>query len=586
MRFPNIRRLLSAAPAPELLSRRPAYVRLRTGLILGLFAGIYCVIGGRLVMLGAVDEPTPVAWPSPPSKARPNILDRNGQVLAMDIPSASVYAEPRRMVDVDEAIEGLTRVFPDLDPADLRKRLSSRSAFTWIKRTTTRAERDALWALGIPGVGFRDELRRLYPNGRAAAHVLGAVNVDNIGIAGMESWVDRQGLQVLRGAGLDLDSENLEPIRLSLDLRAQHALTVELSEAVSKFSAIAGAGLVMDVTNGEVIALASLPDFDPNVPTDALKPDRINRVNVGTYEMGSTFKAMTTAMALDSGLFDLRSVVDASAPLRFGRFSIRDYRGQNRPLNIPESFIHSSNIVMGKMAMAVGPEHHRSFLKRLGQLDRLKTELPESASPLFPAKWGDLNTATISFGHGIAVTPLQASMGIAAVVNGGRLLRPTFVKGADVAERVVSEGVVSERTGEALRFLMRLNARVGSAGKADVDGYFVGGKTGTAEKVVNGRYDSGTVLTAFMGIAPAHAPRYLFMTVLDEPKPLPETYGFRTSGWNVVPTTGKIIARILPILGVAPTATPPASPFPAMVSARAWGSNLFDGQRQVAINQP
>jgi cell division protein FtsI (penicillin-binding protein 3) len=238
------------------------------------------------------------------------------------------------------------------------------------------------------------------------------------------------------------------------------------------------------------------------------------------------------------------------------------------------------------MAMAVGHEHHRAFLQRLGQLERLQTELPESASPLVPAKWGELNTATISFGHGIAVTPLQASMGIAAVVNGGRLLRPTFVKGAPVEERVVADGVVSARTSEALRFLMRLNARVGSAGKADVDGYFVGGKTGTAEKVVNGRYDSGTVLTAFMGIAPAHAPRYLFMTVLDEPKPLPETYGFRTSGWNVVPTTGKIIARILPILGVAPKTEPPASPFPAMVAARAWGSNLFDGRQDIASTQP
>ena len=569
---------------PEFGSRRPPFVRLRTGAMLAAFAACYLVIGGRLVMLGAVEEPTPVAWPSPPSKARPNILDRNGHVLAMDVPSASVYAEPRKMVDVDEAVEGLLRVFPDLDAVDLRRRLSSRSAFTWIKRTTSKAERDQLWALGIPGVGFRDELRRLYPNGRAAAHVLGAVNVDNIGIAGIESWVDRQGLQALRGAGLNLGG-NLEPIELSLDLRAQHALTSELSDAVTKFQAIAGAGLVMDITNGEIIALASLPDFDPNVPTDALKPDRINRVAVGTYEMGSTFKAMTTAMALDSGLFDMRSVVDASAPLRFGRFSIRDYRGQNRPLNIPESFIHSSNIVMGKMAMAVGPEHHRTFLKRLGQLDRLTTELPESASPLFPAKWGELNTATISFGHGIAVTPLQASMGIAAVVNNGRLLRPTFVKGAPVEERVVADGVVSQRTSEALRFLMRLNARVGSAGKADVDGYFIGGKTGTSEKVVNGRYDSGTVLTAFMGIAPAHAPRYLFMTVLDEPKPLPETYGFRTSGWNAVPVTGKIIARILPILGVGPSATPPLSPFPAMASARAWGSNLFVGGPRIASGE-
>ncbi|MFC0192147.1 peptidoglycan D,D-transpeptidase FtsI family protein [Aureimonas pseudogalii] len=565
--------------------RQPPFARSRLRLAGFLFLGCYLVIGGRLAMLAMETEPSRVAWPSPPSKARPDIVDRNGAVLAMDLPTASVFAEPRKMVDVDEAVEGLMQVFPNLDPVDLRKRLSSRSAFAWIQRTTTRAERDALWALGIPGVGLRDELRRLYPNGRAAAHVLGAVNVDNIGISGIEKWIDGQGLQALRSAGMDMDSDDLEPIALSLDLKVQHALTSELEKAVTKFSAIAGAGLVLDVTNGEVLALASLPDFDPNVPTDALKPDRINRVAVGTYEMGSTFKAMTTAMALDSGQFDLGSVLDASSPLRFGRFAIRDYRGQNRALNIPESFIHSSNIAMGKMAMAVGPERHRAFLGRLGQLDRLTTELPENARPLFPAKWGELNTATISFGHGIAVTPLQASMGIAAVVNGGHLLRPTFVKGSDPEARTLAREVVSARTSEALRFLMRLNARVGSAGKADIDGYFMGGKTGTSEKVVNGRYDSGTVLTAFMGVVPAHAPRYLFMTVLDEPKPLPETYGFRTSGWNAVPVTGAIMARVLPILGVAPSPAP-FDPFPTMISARAWGSNLFRADTLAASRAP
>ncbi|GGE20303.1 peptidoglycan glycosyltransferase [Aureimonas endophytica] len=542
--------------------------------ILGLLA-CYLAIGGRLVQFGAQPPEQAVAWPSPPSKARPDILDRNGVVLAMDLPSASIYAEPRKIVDLDEAVEGLTGVFPDLDPKALRRRLDSKAAFAWVRRTTTLAERDAVWALGIPGVGIRDELRRFYPNGRAAAHVLGAVNVDNIGIAGMEKWIDGQGLQALRLTGLETTRDGLEPVRLSLDLRAQHALADELGAAVEKFQAKAGAGLVMDIATGEVVALVSLPDFDPNVPADALKPDHINRVAVGTYEMGSTFKAMTTAMALDSGRFQIGSVIDASAPLRFGRFAIRDYRGQNRPLNVPESFIHSSNIAMGKMAMAIGSDHQRAFLRSLGQLDRLATELPESAQPLYPSRWAELNTATISFGHGIAVTPLQASMGIAAVVNDGRVLRPTFVKDAPLAERILAEGAVTPRTSEALRYLMRLNAKVGSAAKADIDGYHIGGKTGTSEKVVNGRYDSGTVLTAFMGIAPAHAPRYLFLTVLDEPKPLKETFGFRTSGWNAVPTTGRVMSRILPMLEGTAKWTAPADPFPAMAAARAWGSNLF-----------
>jgi cell division protein FtsI (penicillin-binding protein 3) len=403
---------------------------------------------------------------------------------------------------------------------------------------------------------------------------LGSVNIDNSGIAGIERWIDDQGLQDLRAAGIAITNDELRAVSLSLDLGVQHALTDELQKAISRFSAIAGAGLVLDVTNGEVIALASLPDFDPNSPSDALEPDRINRMAVGTYEMGSTFKAMTTAMALDSGSFNIGSVLDASRPLRLGRSTINDYRGQNRSLKVPEAFIHSSNIAMGRMAMAIGVGKHQEFLRSLGQFDRLSTELPENAFPIIPARWSELTTVTASFGHGIAVTPLQASMAIASIVNGGFLIRPTFIKGSPVEERIISRNTVTPQTSEALRFLMRLNAEVGSAKKADVPGYFIGGKTGTSEKVVDGRYSKDRVLTAFMGIVPADKPRYLFLTILDEPKPLRDTYGFRTSGWNAVPVTGEIMKRTLPML-IAPYSTVPIDPFPTMVRLKAWGAERF-----------
>ena len=461
---------------------------------------------------------------------------------------------------------------------ELRGRLDSESGFAWIKRNVTPAEKDKVWALGLPGVGFREETRRLYPNGRTGGHVLGSVNIDNSGIAGIERWIDDQGLQDLRAAGIAVTNDELRAVSLSLDLGVQHALTDELQKAISRFSAIAGAGLVLDVTNGEVIALASLPDFDPNSPSDALEPDRINRVAVGTYEMGSTFKAMTTAMALDSGSFNIGSVLDASKPLRLGRSTINDYRGQNRPLKVPEAFIHSSNIAMGRMAMAIGIGKHQEFLRSLGQFDRLSTELPENALPIIPARWSELTTVTASFGHGIAVTPLQASMAIASIVNGGFLIRPTFIKGSPVEERIISRSTVTPQTSEALRFLMRLNAEVGSAKKADVPGYFIGGKTGTSEKVVDGRYSEDRVLTAFMGIVPADKPRYLFLTILDEPKPLRETYGFRTSGWNAVPVTGEIMKRTLPML-IAPYSTVPIDPFPTMVRLKAWGAERFAAPR-------
>ncbi|NDV89068.1 penicillin-binding protein 2 [Aurantimonas aggregata] len=546
----------------------------------GVFVAIYAVIGFRLVQFGLAEMPLHAAVAPPPSVARPDIFDRNGNLLAMDLPVSSVYAEPHSIVDIDEAVEKLTAVLPDLDAADLYRDLSSDRGFTWIKRTISARERQEIWSLGIPSVDFRDETRRLYPNGATAAHVLGLVDVDNKGIAGIERWIDRQGLQDLKDIGVQFSRDDLAPVALSVDLRVQHALEDELGKAIAKFSAIAGAGLVMDVTNGEVIALASLPDFDPNNPADAHRPEHINRINVGVYEMGSTFKALTTAMALNSGRFNIHSVLDASHPLQFGRFKIRDFRGENRPLNVPEAFIHSSNIGMARMAMEVGIEGHKGFLDRFGQLDRLTTELPESASPIVPANWAMLNTATISFGHGLAVTSLQASMGIAALVNGGTLIRPTFVKDAPLAERVIRQDLVTPQTGEALRFMMRLNAEIGSARKADVPGYFMGGKTGTAEKVVNGRYATDRVLTSFMGIVPAHKPRYLFLVMLDEPKALPETHGFRTSGWNAVPVAGKIIERIMPILGVAPARIPPIDPFPAMSELRAFGSSRFQERPQ------
>ena len=552
-----------------------AKFRVRIYVVMALFTVLFAAIGVRLVILGTKDRPDNAYAAVPPSVARPDIVDRNNVTLAMDIASSSVFAEPRRIIDVDEAAEGLASVFPDLDMIDIHKRLASGSGFTWIKRGITPVEKDRVWALGIPGVGIRDETRRLYPNGPSAAHVLGAVNIDNTGIAGIERWVDEQGLQNLRSAGLNLTRRNLEPIALSLDLRIQYALSDELRKAVTRFDAIAGAGLVMDVTNGEVLALVSLPDFDPNIPADALKPDRINRISVGTYEMGSTFKAMTTAMALDSGVFNIHSVLDARKPLRFGRFSINDYRGQGRPLFVPEAFIYSSNIAMARMAIGVGVEKHKAFLRQLGQFDRLVTELPENAQPLVPPNWGELSTATIAFGHGMAVTPLQASMAIGAIVNGGLLIRPTFIKSTPLEGRILATDVVTPETGESVRFLMRLNAEVGSAKKADVAGYFIGGKTGTSEKVVNGRYSGDKVLTAFMGIVPADKPRYLFLTILDEPKGLPETSGFRTSGWNAVPVTGTIMARVLPFLPIVPQKERPANPFPTITRIAAWGSERF-----------
>jgi cell division protein FtsI (penicillin-binding protein 3) len=306
------------------------------------------------------------------------------------------------------------------------------------------------------------------------------------------------------------------------------------------------------VNTGEIISMVSVPDYDPNNPREANDPTRINRLTTGVFELGSTFKALTVAMALDSGKVTLNSSFDARVPLRYGRFNIHDYHAQRRILTVPEIFTYSSNIGTARMALSLGVEHHKWFLKKVGQLDRLRTELPESAEPLVPKRWGELNTVTIAFGHGLSVAPLQAVMGINALVNGGYLIPPTFMRRSEEEARALATRVIKPETSEKMRYLMRLNAEKGTASKADVKGYYVGGKTGTSEKVVGGRYSKTKLLNTFTAIMPADKPRYQLLIILDEPQPLKETFGFATSGWNAAPTAGKVIARIAPLLGLEP----------------------------------
>src|SRR5581483_3907007 len=299
-----------------------------------------------------------------------------------------------------------------------------------------------------------------------------------------------------------------------------------------------------DVNTGEVIAMASEPDYDPNNPREANDPSRINRLTTGVYEMGSTFKALTLAMALDSGKVTLASTFDARMPLRYGKFSINDYHAQKRVLSVPEIFTYSSNIGAARIALSLGVEYHKWFLRKLGQLDRLRTELPESAEPIVPKHWGELNTITIAFGHGLSVAPLQAVMGVAALMNGGRLIPPTFLKRTQAEADALAKQVIKPETSEMMRYLMRLNVEKGTARKADVRGYYIGGKTGTADKVINGHYSKTKVLTDFMAVLPADKPQYVMLIMIDDPQIIPETHGFNTSGWNAVPVGGAVVARV------------------------------------------
>ncbi len=533
---------------------RNVKAKARIGLAVIAFVAVYGIIASKLVMFAMISEGhggrRSVAQDAM-ATARPDIVDRQGAIIATDVKMPSLFAEPRRLIDVDEATEMLTAVLPDLDAKDMRERLSSGRGFAWPRREITPAQQREIHRLGLPGIGFLTENKRVYPNGPVVSHLIGHVNVDNQGIAGIEKWLDGQGLAALHMAGLATDRLQ-KPVELALDLRVQFALRDELAKARDKFSAKAAAGLMLNVNTGEIVAMASEPDYDPNNPREANDPTRINRLTTGVYEMGSTFKALTIAMGLDSGRMGLNTTFDARMPLRYGKFAINDYHAQRRVLSIPEIFTYSSNIGTARLALALGVDYHKAWLKKMGQLDRLRTELPESAEPIVPKRWGELNTVTIAFGHGLSVAPLQAVMGVAATLNGGLLIPPTFLKRSPEEARAMAQQVIKPETSIKMRYLMRLNAEIGSAKTANVDGYYIGGKTGTAEKVINGRYSKTKLLTDFMAVLPADKPQYLLLVMLDEPQATKETHGYATAGWNAAPTASKVIARVAPLLDIAP----------------------------------
>jgi cell division protein FtsI (penicillin-binding protein 3) len=527
--------------------------------LLGLtYVAFFAIIGAQLVRLTAIEpvegEAKRIAREID-RVPRPDIVDRNGVVLATDIAVASLFADPRKILDVEEAVELIATTLPDVDAAELRKKFTQPGrAFVWIKRQVSPEERDAVYNLGIPGVAYVNERKRVYPQGRLTSHTVGYVDVDTKGIAGIEKYLDNAG--AIYTASLAEPGRPMSaPAQMSIDIRVQHALADEIGRAITKFKAVAGGGIVMDIETGEIIALVSLPDFNPNAESKSFGKDQQNRMLSGVYELGSVIKAVTFAMAFDYGVINMNSRYDARYPLVIGSARINDFHAQRRVLTVPEIFTNSSNIGTAKMALDVGIENHKAFLERVGLLDRLVTEVPETARPLLPKKWGKLVSATAAFGHGFAVQPLQGLSVVTGILNNGKMVPPTFMRRSKEEADVLAKDIVKPAVSKNMRELFRLNATDGSASKADVPGYRIGGKTGTAEKVVRGRYSKDHRLASFIGAFPMENPRYAILVMLDEPKPLPETYGFATSGWNAVPTAGSIIARIAPLLGVDPQLT-------------------------------
>ena len=517
-------------------------------------AAMFIVIEGRLLALGFQAKEGPAFRRGANvglAAARPPIVDRNGQILAVDIEMQSLFAEPKIIENPDETYEALATVLPQLEFDTTMRRLKSGQGFVWLKREITPRQQADILSLGLPGIGFRSESKRYYPAAETASHILGHTNIDNQGIAGVEKHLDDTWLRDLHQSGFAL-KETLEPVKLTVDVRIQHYVRDALQEAMDKYRSIAAAGVVLNVETGEIVAMSSLPDYNPNNPVDALKKDRLNRMTAGLFEMGSTFKLFTTAMALDSGKVNLRSRFDARKPLRIGRFTINDFHGKKRVLTVPEVFIYSSNIGTAKMADVVGVDGHREFLSRIGLLDKMSgPELPEIARPTEPKTWKKVNSITISYGHGVSTTPLQTAVAAAAIMNGGKLLEPTLFPRTRQEAMARARQVLQPQTSDAMRYLMRLNVLKGSGKRAEVPGFLVGGKTGTAEKVVNGKYSRAKRFNAFLSSFPVNDPKYVVLVIVDEPKP-EKGQRYATAGMNAAPTVGKIIQRAAPLLGVSP----------------------------------
>ncbi len=521
--------------------------------IFGLLV-IFSIIAGRLIQLGVIDvnRLTPGQARAAITASRPDILDRNGLEMARDIRVPSLYAEPRRIINIDEAVEKLSAQLPDLSPKWLRERLDGKEGFVWLKREVTPKERERIFNLGIPGIDFVTESKRFYPGGNVAAHILGAVNVDNQGISGIEKYLDREDVKVLQNSGL-ARGRKLEPVSLSIDLRVQYAMYAELTDALTRYQAIAAAGTIVDIKTGEVLALVSLPDYNPNLPATALQKGRFNRITGGTFELGSTFKTITLAGALDSGLVKITDSFDATKGIRFGKYLITDFHGKERVLTLPEVYKYSSNIGTIRIMQQWGKENYRAFLTRIGFDAPLKIELPETARSNIPAKFSDVVAATASFGHGLSITPLHMVSAVAAFVNNGNYVHATLFKRTLSQAEALYKPIISPQTSRYVRYLMRLNALEGSGRKMNgiADGYRVGGKTGTADKVVDGRYDSTRNLNAFVSAFPLDNPRYAMIVIVDEPKRENAQSG-NTAGWNAGMVTGRIVQRIAPMLGVLP----------------------------------
>lgn len=521
-----------------------ASAHFRLMVLLLVFLAIFTVIVGRLISFSILEDAKPMRVSSSVFvPARGDIVDRNGVPLARTMKGYAIRVVPERVLgDKDLLARQLADLFPDTTAAEFLAKLNGPRP-TYLRRRALPNEVKQVHALGEIGIEFPRENERLYPQRDLAAHVLGYVDADSEGVMGMERALnDRLKDESLRGVAATL----------SIDSRVQAALESELMVAMTAHEARGAAGIILDVHTGEVMALASLPVFDPNKIRKATMKYQTNEVTQSVFELGSTFKPLTVAAGLDAGtVTDLAVRYNATEPIKVGGFTIKDDHGQNRYLNVPETLVHSSNIVTARLADNLGIEGMEHMIRRLGFDERPHIELAERGRPLWPQSWGRVTNMTVAYGHGIAVTPLHLASAYAALVNGG-IWRPATLLKVAPGEEAEGRRVFKAATSARMRQLLRMIVSNGTGRKADAPGYRIGGKTGSAEKPSKGGYNKTSLVSTFAAAFPMDNPRYVVIAMLDEPKGNAETGFQRTAGWTAAPVVRKVVPRVGPMLGVVP----------------------------------
>ncbi len=525
----------------------------RVVVLMGAFAFLFLFVSVRLVNLTFVERDAPLlnskiivgkssddlsvlaALNRQTTSTRGNIYDRNGYLLATSLKTSSVYADPKDIMDPVITAKRITETLPSTNYSKILKRLQSDRRFVWIKRNLTPNQVQEINALGLPGIHFLDEEKRIYPNNSITAHSVGYTNIDNIGVMGIEKAFDQ------------LLSHKQQDITLSLDIRIQNAMHRELRNSFKRFKAKGAAGIVIDVKSGEVLSLVSLPDFNPHGAGHSPVNYQFNRATMGVYELGSIFKIFSVAAALEHQNMKPTKVFPTRKPIKRAGHTIRDYHPQKRNLNIAEILVFSSNIGSALIAETLGTDTMRQTFADLRILDPIEFDIEEIGRPLLPYPWRDIHTLTASYGHGIAVSPLQAASAMASTVNGGYYVRPTLMKMSQKQKsKMYKEYIFSPDTSEVVSRILRLAVTDGTGGNADVKGLRVGGKTGTADKASRGEY-SEALVSSFAGFFPMEDPQYLVFVVVDEPQGREDTFGYATGGWVAAPVVGNVIKEVASI---------------------------------------